>query len=76
MQKSKKPASKAGFSNLAPLTGIAFASNWLISKLNLNLFAVKTTRLTPNSCWLFKAGLNTSLHVLMVLRCSLQRKDS
>ncbi|WP_154818415.1 hypothetical protein [Enterobacter bugandensis] len=28
--KSKKPALKAGFSNLAPLTGIAFASNSLI----------------------------------------------
>ena len=27
---------KAGFLNLASLTGIAIASNWLISKLNLN----------------------------------------
>ncbi|HDX8902251.1 TPA: hypothetical protein RQN97_000181 [Klebsiella michiganensis] len=44
--KIKKPASKAGFSNLAPLTGIAFASNWLISKLNLNSISVKTTKMT------------------------------
>ncbi|SAQ09760.1 Uncharacterised protein [Klebsiella michiganensis] len=44
--KIKKPASKAGFSNLAPLTGIAFASNWLICKLNLNFRSVKTTRMT------------------------------
>ncbi|ERM12517.1 hypothetical protein L585_17660 [Pantoea ananatis BRT175] len=32
---------------MAPLTGIAFASNWLISKLNLNPLSVKTTRMTP-----------------------------
>lgn len=32
--------------NLAPLTGIAFASNWLISKLNKKCLAVKTTRMT------------------------------
>ena len=44
--KIKKPASKAGFSNLAPLTGIAFASNWLIIKLILNSLFVKTTRMT------------------------------
>ena len=31
---------------MAPLTGIAFASNWLISKLNLNSLFVKTTRMT------------------------------
>ena len=45
-QKSKKPALKAGFSNLAPLTGIAFAINWLIGKLNLKVGVVKTTRMT------------------------------
>lgn len=33
---------------MAPLTGIAFANNWLISKLNLNSFSVKTTRMTPS----------------------------
>ena len=33
---------------MAPLTGIAFTSNWLISKLNLNSFSVKTTRMTTN----------------------------
>lgn len=32
--------------NLAPLTGVAFASNWLIKKLNLNSVSVKTTKLT------------------------------
>ncbi len=46
--KIKKPASKAGFSNLAPLTGTAFANNWLISKLNLKTLPVKTTRMTTN----------------------------
>ncbi|MDS7845994.1 hypothetical protein ACB381_23265 [Klebsiella michiganensis] len=46
--KIKKPASKAGFSNLAPLTGIAFASSWLINKLNLKTLPVKTTRMTTN----------------------------
>ncbi len=56
--KIKKPASKAGFSNLAPLTGIAFASNWLIFKLNLNPLSVKTTKMTTNSSGLRKAGLS------------------
>lgn len=31
---------------MAPLTGIAFASNRLIHKLNLNSLVVKTTRMT------------------------------
>ena len=31
---------------MAPLTGIAFASNWLIDKLNLNSLSVKTTNMT------------------------------
>ena len=35
--KKQKACSKAGFLNLAPLTGIAFAINWLIGKLNLKL---------------------------------------
>ncbi|CDL22595.1 hypothetical protein [Klebsiella pneumoniae IS53] len=46
--KSKKPARKQAFLNLAPLTGIAFASNWLINKLNLNTLSVKTTIMTPS----------------------------
>ncbi|AOE32155.1 TPA: hypothetical protein MDQ25_004719 [Klebsiella pneumoniae] len=46
--KSKKPARKQAFLNLAPLTGIAFAFKWLISKLNLNCDAVKTTKMTTN----------------------------
>lgn len=48
--KSKKPARKQAFLCMAPLTGIAFASNWLINKLNLNSLSVKTTRMTTNSC--------------------------
>ncbi len=43
---------------LAPLTGIAFASNWLIFKLNLNPLSVKTTKMTTNSSGLRKAGLS------------------
>ena len=31
---------------MAPLTGIAFAINWLIDKLNLKIGVVKTTRMT------------------------------
>lgn len=31
---------------MAPLTGIAFAINWLIFKLNLNSLSVKTTIMT------------------------------
>ncbi|VDZ58373.1 Uncharacterised protein [Citrobacter freundii] len=31
---------------MAPLTGIAFAINWLIGKLNLKIGVVKTTRMT------------------------------
>ncbi|WP_281083666.1 hypothetical protein [Klebsiella quasivariicola] len=42
----QKACSKAGFLNLAPLTGIAFAINWLIGKLNLKIGVVKTTRMT------------------------------
>ncbi|CTQ28923.1 conserved hypothetical protein [Klebsiella pneumoniae] len=56
--KSKKPARKQAFLNLAPLTGIAFASNWLIFKLNLNPLSVKTTKMTTNSSGLRKAGLS------------------
>lgn len=33
---------------MAPLTGIAFAINWLIGKLNLKIRVVKTTRMTTN----------------------------
>ncbi len=35
---------------MAPLTGIALAINWLISKLNLNIGVVKTTRMTTFLC--------------------------
>ena len=31
---------------MAPLTGIAFAINWLIDKLNIKVGVVKTTRMT------------------------------
>jgi len=46
--------------NMAPLTGIAFASKWLISKLNLNSLVVKTTRMTTNSFGLHKSGMRSS----------------
>ncbi|MFO5927624.1 hypothetical protein ACLBSK_28160, partial [Klebsiella pneumoniae] len=46
--KSKKPARKQAFLNLAPLTGIAQANNWLINKLNLVALPVKTTIMTTN----------------------------
>ena len=46
---------------MAPLTGIAFASNWLISKLNLNLHLVKTTKMTTISCGLYKSGYKHSI---------------
>ncbi|WP_373638645.1 hypothetical protein [Klebsiella quasipneumoniae] len=44
----QKACSKAGFLNLAPLTGIAFAINWLIGKLNIKIGIVKTTKMTTN----------------------------
>ncbi|WP_234465420.1 hypothetical protein, partial [Erwinia sp. S59] len=46
--------------NMAPLTGIALASNWLINKLNLNSSSVKTTIMTTTCCWLHKSGMGTS----------------
>ncbi|TGB82398.1 hypothetical protein CRI65_21170 [Escherichia sp. E3659] len=46
MQKSKKPARKQAFLNLAPLTGSSVAINWLIGKLKQKIEFVKTTRLT------------------------------
>ena len=57
---------KAGFSNMAPLTGIAFASNWLKNKLNLNSISVKTTRMTTNGCGLNKSGLSNPRNVVIV----------
>lgn len=62
--KIKKPASKAGFSNLAPLTGIAFAINWLICKLNLKTLPVKTTRMTTNQNWLNKTDLSGLVYLV------------
>ena len=44
----QKACLKAGFFNLAPLTGIAFAINWLITKLNIKIGIVKTTKMTTN----------------------------
>ncbi|EGT0677001.1 hypothetical protein JAF86_002776 [Citrobacter braakii] len=51
---------------MAPLTGIAFASNWLISKLNLKAIPVKTTRMTTISSGLHKSGLSVPQHVMIV----------
>ncbi|HFP9333117.1 TPA: hypothetical protein ACHOY6_000144 [Raoultella planticola] len=38
---------------MAPLTGFAFAINWLIGKLKLKIQVVKTTRMTTtlNGCY-------------------------
>ena len=46
--KKQKACSKAGFLNVAPLTGIALAINWLINKLNLKIGVFKATRMTTN----------------------------
>ncbi len=48
---------------MAPLTGIAFAINWLIGKLNLKFWVVKTTKMTTNlvevetaRCWRYRSN--------------------
>ncbi|ATV43202.1 hypothetical protein CTV95_06920 [Pectobacterium brasiliense] len=51
---------------MAPLTGIAFASNWLINKLNQNCLPVKTTRMTINRSWLYKTDLSGCVHLVIV----------
>ena len=43
---------------MAPLTGIAFANNWLIIKLNQKSLSVKTTRVTTNRSGLHKTDLS------------------
>ena len=63
MPKSKKPARKLAFLNLAPLTGIAVASNWLIGKLNLKILIVKTTRMTTIFFWFFLSERKPSIMV-------------
>lgn len=45
-QKARLSFLKRASLNMAPLTGIALASNWLINKLNLNSLSVKTTIMT------------------------------
>ena len=50
---------------MAPLTGIAFASNWLINRLILNCDAVKTTRMTTNQSWLYKTDLSGPMHLVI-----------
>ena len=62
MQKARLSFLKRASLNLAPLTGIAFASKWLINKLNLNSLSVKTTRMTTNSCGLRKYGMSVLWH--------------
>ncbi len=47
-QKARLSFLKRASLNMAPLTGIAFASNWLIIKLNQKSPSVKTTRVTTN----------------------------
>ena len=52
---------------MAPLTGIAFASNWLICKLNLKTLPVKTTRMTTNQKWLNKTDLSSPVHLVIAI---------
>ncbi|HGE6697915.1 hypothetical protein ACSJM2_07420 [Serratia marcescens] len=49
MQKARSGFPERASLNMAPLTGIAFASNWLINKLMKNSLPVKTTRMTTNN---------------------------
>lgn len=51
------------------LTGIAFASNWLIIKLILNFLFVKTTRMTTNRSWWSFLYIWLSLFNLWNLGC-------
>ena len=51
---------------MAPLTGIAFASNWLTNKLTLNSYPVKTTRMTTNRSLLYKTDLSGRVHLVIV----------
>jgi len=48
-QKARLSFLKRASLNMAPLTGIAVANNWLINKLNLNFLSVKTTKQTTLS---------------------------
>ncbi len=50
---------------MAPLTGIAFAINWLIGKLNLKIGVVKTTRMTTYFFWFF-----LSVHKSSTMACT------
>lgn len=48
---------------MAPLTGIAVASKWLIGKPNLKVGVVKTTRMTTNFVWFFLSEREPSIMV-------------
>ncbi|CAM3991285.1 hypothetical protein RABR111495_22350 [Rahnella bruchi] len=61
-QKARLSFPRRAFLNLAPLTGIAFASNWLINKKILNSLSVKTTRMTTDSCGFHKSGMSVPQH--------------
>jgi len=50
MQKARLSSLRRASLNLVPLTGIAFAINLLIGKLNLKIGLVKTTRMTTFLC--------------------------
>ena len=47
MQKARSGFPERASLNMAPLTGIAFASNWLIKIVIHNSRVVKTTKVTP-----------------------------
>ncbi|EJN6625404.1 hypothetical protein NQM54_003227 [Salmonella enterica subsp. enterica] len=65
---------------MAPLTGIAFAINWLIGKLNIKIGIVKTTRMTTIFFWLFlpafKSGIMTCTPSMLYLpHTQMKRKE-
>lgn len=59
--------------NPAPLTEIAFASNWLVSKLKLNCLSVRTTRVTTDKIVLSKRCLEPLLYVVNMTMTSPQQ---
>lgn len=58
---------------MAPLTGIAVANNWLISKLNLKIHSVKTTRMTANRCRLNKPLSDYPSHMVTTIENKMVR---
>ena len=51
---------------MAPLTGIALASNWLINKLNQNPSTVKTPRMTTERLFSASYEKTTDLYIDLI----------